>query len=135
MDQINKLRSYLLGLPTSLPLALETSRYNFNVFSPDAEWVEDAGEEAAINRELEVILGSRAKGLILPERGPGVVALANVLANFISSFPDSVLPTLWLTDVTRAVASTIVAAGLSTIQSPLPGWRDCLVVVDSSPER
>jgi hypothetical protein len=51
----------------------------FSYFSPDLDWIEDAGEEATTNRELEVRLGSRAEGLVLPERGPGVVALANVL--------------------------------------------------------
>ncbi|KAI0255503.1 hypothetical protein BJV78DRAFT_1176133 [Lactifluus subvellereus] len=106
------MRSHLLRLRNSLPLALETSRYNFNRFSLDVDWIQDAGEEAAINRELEVILGSRAKGLVLPERGPGVVAVANVLENFIQSFLNPAPPTLWPEDITRAAEASVVAAGL-----------------------
>lgn len=109
-DKVDTLRSCLLGLPKSLPLASETSQYNFSHFSPDPDWIEDAGEEAATNRELEVILGSRAKGLVLPERGPGVVELANVLEKFSYSFPNSVLPMLWLTDITKAAETAIVTA-------------------------
>jgi hypothetical protein len=111
-EQINTLRSYLLALPVSLPIALETSPYNFKNFNPDSDWIEDAGEEAAINRELEITLGSRANGLAFPERGPGVVALADVLEKFIQNFPNSVIPTLWLTDVTKAAETMITAAGL-----------------------
>jgi hypothetical protein len=69
-EKINTLCSYLLALAAlavSLPIALETSPYNFNNFNPDPDWIEDAGEEAAINRELEITLGSRANGLALPE--------------------------------------------------------------------
>ncbi|KAI0252422.1 hypothetical protein BJV78DRAFT_1202932, partial [Lactifluus subvellereus] len=103
-------------LPNSLPLAPKTSRYNFNRFSTDVDWIQDAGEEVAINRELEVIPSSRAKGLVLPERGPGVVALANILENFIQSFPNSALPTLWLVDVTRTAEAAVVAAGLQHVR-------------------
>ncbi|KAF8239872.1 hypothetical protein L208DRAFT_1385474 [Tricholoma matsutake] len=48
-EQINTLRSYLLALPVSLPIALKPSPYNFNNFNLDSDWIEDAGEEAAIN--------------------------------------------------------------------------------------
>jgi len=67
-EKVNTLHSYLLGLlPSSLSLPLETSQYNswVNHFSPDLEWIEEAGEEAATNQELEVIIGSWAKGLVL----------------------------------------------------------------------
>jgi hypothetical protein len=112
-DRIDTLRSYLLRLPKSLPVARDTSRYNFDQFSPDVDFIQENGEEAATNRELEVILGSRATGaLVLPERGPGVVELANVLEKFIQNFPHSALPLLWLTDVTKAAEATILAAGV-----------------------
>jgi hypothetical protein len=62
--------------------------------------------------QLEVRLGLRAEGLVLPECGPGVVTLANVLKRFIHSFPDSVLPMLWLTDVMKAAKDAIVTAGM-----------------------
>ncbi|KAF8233017.1 hypothetical protein L208DRAFT_1396303 [Tricholoma matsutake] len=101
-DKVDTLHSCLLRLPKSLPLASEISQYNFSHFSPYPDWIEDAGEEAATNRELEVILGSRAKGLVLPECGP----------KFIYSFPNSVLPLLWLTDITKAAETAIVTTGM-----------------------
>jgi hypothetical protein len=112
VEKVNTLRAYLLGRPTSLPLGSETSRCNFNGFVPDSDWIEENGEEAAINRELEVILGSRARGLVLKERRPGIVILVNVLEKLIQDFPNSVSPMLWLTDVTGAAEAAIVAAGL-----------------------
>src|ERR1700690_2491275 len=60
-----KLRLYLTYLPQTLPLpSANNSIYGFENFVLDQDWVEDAGEKAAVNRELEVRLGSRAKGPI-----------------------------------------------------------------------
>jgi hypothetical protein len=41
VDEVNTLCAYLLEPPTSLPLASETSRCNFNHFIPDPDWIED----------------------------------------------------------------------------------------------
>ena len=106
----DKVCSCLLRLPKSLPLAFETSKYNFTWFSPDPDWIEQEGEEAAINRELEIILCLQAYGLVLPEHGPGIVALANILHNLINAFPNSVLSMIWLEDVMRAAKAAIAAA-------------------------
>jgi hypothetical protein len=57
-EQIDTFHSYLLALPQFIPISLEMSQYNFNHFSPDQDWIYDAGEEAAINQELEIALGS-----------------------------------------------------------------------------
>jgi hypothetical protein len=48
-DRIDTLRSYLLRLPKSLPVARDTSRYNFDQFSPDVDFIQENGEEAATN--------------------------------------------------------------------------------------
>ena len=111
-DQINTLCSYLLALPVSLPIALETSSYNFKNFNLDLDWIEDAGEEAAINWELEIMLGSWANGLAFPARELGIVVLVDVLKKFIQNFPNSAISTLWLTDIMKAAETTITAAGL-----------------------
>jgi hypothetical protein len=50
--------------------------------------------------------------LILKECRPGLVALSNVHEKFIQNFPDSVILTLWLTDVTKAAGTMISAAEL-----------------------
>jgi hypothetical protein len=55
------------------------SRYHFQDFAPDPDWIETIGTvEGAINRELEVRLGTRANGPIeFVERGPSVEALVD----------------------------------------------------------
>ena len=40
-DKINTLRSYLLGLPTSLPLAPETSRYEYIYVKTETYYMEN----------------------------------------------------------------------------------------------
>jgi len=59
--------------------------------------------------------------LILKECRPGLVALSNVLKKFIQNFPDSVILTLWLTDVTKAAETVISAAGLQVCTIYLVG--------------
>lgn len=59
-NKIATLRLYLCNLPDNLPLpSLGHSSYRFESFAPDPDWVSDVGEEGAVNRELEVLLGSR----------------------------------------------------------------------------
>lgn len=71
------------------------------------DWIQDAGEEAVINQELDIRLGSQSKGLVLTECGHNVVALAGILQTFIHHFLNSVIPTLWLIDVKKAAETVI----------------------------
>jgi hypothetical protein len=110
---LEKLRLYLCYLPTTLPLQPSNSGNNFQFFAPDSEWVNDIGEEGAVNRQLEVVLGTRAKGVIqLKERGPGVIALADVLERYLDRNPGSVILKKWLTDMTDSAISAYQSAGM-----------------------
>jgi hypothetical protein len=55
--KLKRLSVYLCGLPESLPIADNSSHYNFKKFCPDPAWIEHIG---TVNRELEVCLGTRA---------------------------------------------------------------------------
>jgi hypothetical protein len=113
-EQISAHHSHLIVLAISLPMASETSQYNFKHFDPDADWIQYAREEAAINRELEIRLGSQAKGLVLTEHGPNVDALVDILLTSMYNFLNSVIPTLWPSDVTKA-AETVIGTGLPVL--------------------
>ena len=110
---LNKLRLYLSHLPATLPCQPSDSANNFKLFAPDTEWAADIGLEGAVNRQLEVVLGSRAHGPIqLKERGPGVVALADVLEQYLKELPGSVILEKWLADMIGSAVSAYESAGL-----------------------
>ena len=58
--KFKQLKLYLQALPLALPLvdaADQNAKINqFLAFSVDEEWVQDVGEEGAINREIELTL-------------------------------------------------------------------------------
>jgi hypothetical protein len=112
--KIKTLRLYLSLLPKSLPLpSADGGIYQFQHFNLDNDWVADIGEEGAVNRELEVRLGSRQKGLIqLKERGTGICGLANVLEEYLRKYPTSVILEKWLSDVMNSVQLAYETAGV-----------------------
>jgi hypothetical protein len=122
MKALEQLHHYLVNLPTGLPLPDQgKSQYSFESFALDTDWVEDVGEEGAINRELEIHLGSRAKGPIqLVERGPGICALHDVLRDSLGKYPTSAILKKWLSDV---VQSARTACEVRNHVSTLAGVR------------
>ena len=89
---LNQLCLYLSHLLTTLPCQPSDSANNFKFFAPDTEWVADIGLEGGVNRQLEVTLGCHTHGpILLKERGPGVIALADVLKQYLEIFPCSVI--------------------------------------------
>jgi len=110
--KIKTLQLYLDCLPDSLPFpSAEGATYQFQNFTLNEDWVKDVGEEGAVNRELEVRLGSRAKGpIILKERGPGISALANVFEQYLSKYPASVILEKWLSDMIISAQSAYESA-------------------------
>lgn len=102
---LEQLRLYLQKLPNVLPVPT-TPKYDLRGFAPDPEWVGDIGEEGAVNRELEVIFGSRFHGpLTLDERGPGIEAMSDVLERYLQKYPESVLLGKWVADTTLAAVN------------------------------
>lgn len=128
-EKLQKLRIYLRGLPPSLPLAFAGSHYNFLDFEPDTDWVEKCGSvKDAVNRELEVRLGTRAHGPIdLTERGPALEFLVEVLDRYIKIIPgDNTLLVEWVDDILAGAVQTYtkhaVVVSLDSFQGVISGW-------------
>lgn len=120
-----QLRLYLQNLPENLPLpASGQSIYGFEDFAPDAEWLEDIGEEGAVNRQLEILLGSRAKGPIrLKERGPSICAVTDVLDKYIARHPTSVILQKWVSDLTDSAVLAYESAHVYVSNHALQALR------------
>ncbi|CAK5269495.1 unnamed protein product [Mycena citricolor] len=102
---LSTLAILLDNLPHQLPEALPSAPANKLLdFALDLEWVDDVGEEAAANRELEISLGPRNhQGIFAIEsRGPGIQCLSSVLVSWIQRYPKNVIFRKWLQD---AIAS------------------------------
>jgi hypothetical protein len=106
--KLKRLDLYLHGLPSSLAITESFSRYNFAEFSLDPDWVENIGSvQGAVNRELEVRLGTHANGPIeFVERGPQVEALVGVLDRYSTQFPDDILLATWIDDALAGAIHT-----------------------------
>ncbi|KAG1838200.1 hypothetical protein DFJ58DRAFT_861777 [Suillus subalutaceus] len=113
-DQLAELRLCLAALPTDIPIPKE-SKYKFSNFTLDAEWTADIGEAAAVNRELEVRLGSRVNGLKLVERGPEMEAIVHVFETWTKKFPGDVILEKWVNDTLEAARGLILAAGKASL--------------------
>ena len=112
--KLKKLAFYLRGLPASLPITSSFSRYNFNNFELNEDWIKTIGTvEGVVNRELEVQLGTRADGPIeFFERGLAVEALVGVLDRYIRQFPEDELLKIWVDDALAGAKHTYSKANL-----------------------
>ena len=110
------LRLYLHKLPSSLPYRdINGAERDFTHFAVDEEddFVKEEGVDAAVNRQLERMLGLRigpSGTFTLKERGPGIEALADVLENFCERFPEDVRLAKWVNDATRAAENAFKLA-------------------------
>ncbi|KAG6376570.1 hypothetical protein JVT61DRAFT_1548 [Boletus reticuloceps] len=116
-SQLAQLELYLQNLAqvnTQIPrLETSDSLYRFHSFDYDEEWEKDVGLEGAINRELEIRLGSRAKGPIkFKEWGPGLEAVVQVLRQYLTVVLESILLRKWLSDLTEAALLVFKEANL-----------------------
>ncbi|KAG1765413.1 hypothetical protein EDD22DRAFT_880662, partial [Suillus occidentalis] len=125
-----ELQLCLAASPADIPIPKESeSKYKFSNFSPDAEWAADIGEAAAINRELEVRLGSRVDDLKLVERGPEMEAIVHVFETWTNKFPGDVFLEKWVDDAIEMYA-TIHGKPETPPVVPLP-TRPPIVTTDS----
>ncbi|TBU55069.1 hypothetical protein BD310DRAFT_1041341 [Dichomitus squalens] len=116
-SQLNYLTALLKALPDTLPYKSQAeSAYSFHDFWLPDEDVDDLGLSGAINRQLEVRLGTRTTGrrntFVLQERGPGTVALVDVLRKYTTQFPEDVLLQKWVDDACRAAENAYDDAGV-----------------------
>ncbi|EDR00600.1 uncharacterized protein LACBIDRAFT_334075 [Laccaria bicolor S238N-H82] len=112
-----QLKQYLKALPDKLPISPPESRLNRLLnFMLDQDWVIDAGEEVAINQELEAALHDflprNDNGIFyIKEQGPGIEALADVLDYWLPKHPGSVILELWLKSAIKSAKKCILTHG------------------------
>jgi len=116
--KIQQLCVYLEHLPASLATSdpLISSYGRLSNFAPDDDWLQDIGEEGAVNRELELALGRRDDNNTFPirERGHCIEALADVLEKYLGLYPRSTLLLNWL-DGANASAKQCINTAVSSI--------------------
>jgi len=111
--RLSHLRTALAQLPDSIPLG--NSKYNFEHYATDPDKVELYGStEAALNNALEVTFAPRGRkdesapcSFEFQERGPGLVAVVNVLAAALDQFPNSALLQKWVSNNLQVVATDL----------------------------
>ena len=102
VKKIHEARLYLSSLPDTLPATgPESSANALFSFSLNPEWVEDVGEEGAVNQALEAALFNflprNDAGIFkITARGSAITALADVLETWIQKYPTSVILQKWL---------------------------------------
>ncbi|KAG6369202.1 hypothetical protein JVT61DRAFT_15633 [Boletus reticuloceps] len=118
----------LLHLLRTSPIAPSPSQItgSIHVFAIDPEWEEDIDMEGAANRELEVQLGSRAKGpIILTEHGPGLNSIVDVLANYLTKFLSSAILKKWVSDLIESANGAYEEAHAIGIMLLRTSWTNC----------
>ncbi|KZT18182.1 hypothetical protein NEOLEDRAFT_1080794 [Neolentinus lepideus HHB14362 ss-1] len=101
------LHVYLQNLPDAVPFHQPNdSLYGFHSFAPDKTWLREEGLEMAVNQQLEVKWGPRTEIAPIRERGHGIEAVVDVLAQYLGALPDSVLLHKWLEDITASTKLT-----------------------------
>lgn len=101
--QLCRLHNVLSSLPESL--AYSSQHYFFENFAPDPDAVEYTGSiEEGVNKALENILAPKGRidSIELRERGPGLVAVVNVLRKYTKDYPTNVVLQKWIFDLIEA---------------------------------
>jgi hypothetical protein len=102
VEKVMAARCYLTYLPDMLPAASPESSVNsLLTFSLSPEWVEDVGEEGAVNQALEAALFNflprNDAGIFkISTRGPAISALPDILETWIRKYPTSAILQNWL---------------------------------------
>jgi len=118
--KFKELKTYLKALPETLPVSDPTSNLNrLLAFALDEEWVNDVGEEGAVNRAIEVALGNflprNSDGIFfIKERGPAIEALADVLEHYHGPgrmLSESPILKLWLDNAIASATKCILSHG------------------------
>ncbi|KAI0317561.1 hypothetical protein OF83DRAFT_1171861 [Amylostereum chailletii] len=117
--RLQYLHTLLSSLPPLAPSEVTTSgRYSFGSFAISAEDVEDYGPTGAVNQQLENRIGLRANGPIhFSERGPDLVAVVDVLDDYLTMCPEDAVLLKWVDDLTSA-AQAVYESASEPIPSP-----------------
>jgi hypothetical protein len=98
------------------------------MFSIDEEWVQDVGEEGAVNREIEVALQqflprNDAGIFYIIQRGKGIEELATVLEYWVMKLPESIILQSWLKSSINSAEKCILKYG-GKVSFPFSDWID-----------
>ncbi|KAG9311131.1 hypothetical protein JVU11DRAFT_9045 [Chiua virens] len=119
--KLDILKHYLSHLPDTSPLSEPgQSTYNFESLEASPEDIEDYGETGAINRQLEIIFGSRHNGpIVFVECGPRLVGVVKVLHTYLLKDPGSAILQKWVEDLTTSATLHFVCSGIPLPDSPV----------------
>lgn len=99
-DALTRLETLLKTLPSSLPLLeLEKSSYQWQL---DEEFLQDEGVVPATNQMLERVVGMRASGIKIRERGMGIQGVVKVFEGVLQHAPRDAIMEKWIEDMTEA---------------------------------
>ncbi|KAG6846548.1 hypothetical protein H0H93_013281, partial [Arthromyces matolae] len=127
LSKFEQLRLYLKALPASLeevsPTDVDANVNRLLNFVLDDEWVQDVGEEGAVNRAIEAALHkflprNDAGIFFISQRGKGVEALADVLEIWLTKIPNSMLLQNWLRSSIESSKKCIQSHGGSLPELP-----------------
>ena len=98
-EKLESLQHMLYHLPDSVPFHGTTStQYDFSVGEDD---IVDFGDiNSATNRALEISFGNRSEtnGIVpIKEKGPGIIAVVDMLCGCLAEDPSDARLTLWRT--------------------------------------
>lgn len=108
-EQIRARLVYLRKSFDALPAALPEAAYSFDNFAISEEDSEERSRIGALNHHLECTFcpQGRASGpFILRGRGAGLISLVDILASFISEFPEDAILQKWVEDLISAAEHT-----------------------------
>lgn len=99
-DKLNLLKTQLQRLPASLPNPpAQQSSYQWQL---DQDFLSDEGIVAATNQMLERVMGMRASGITIRERGQGISGVVEVLSAALKEEPNNAIMDKWIDDITEA---------------------------------
>ena len=112
-NKLAHLQLLLHHLPDSVPFHdINSTMYNFSASEDD---IADFGDvNSAINRTLEISFGNRSKmnGIVpIKEKGPGIVAVVDVLHRCLTEDPSDARLALWLENLSESTEEVYKAAG------------------------
>jgi hypothetical protein len=113
--RLDSLSLYLKNLP--LPLHQNIPQHDFRTFDISETDIEDYDdEESAVNHWMEVIIGSRVKGITLTEKGLGLEAAVDVLRNYNSKNSPAILLWKWVDDLVKMTVNYSKFALIPTVK-------------------